>query len=209
LLKVGVTWETIERATGIDPQRFEEMQQEFVRFARRIPAALSHRILQNNRTRECMMTTRSLARTGGLFFEEFTIGDSVESVGRTITEADIVNFAALSGDWNLIHSDAEYSKAQMFGQRVAHGLLVLSIASGLAVRLGFMEETVMAFRGLEWRFTKPIFIGDTVRLRVTVEEKKEMRRLGGGLVTFAMEVVNQNNEVVQRGTWEILCKGKG
>ncbi len=156
-----------------------------------------------------MMTTRSLARTGGLFFEEFTIGDSVESVGRTITEADIVNFAALSGDWNLIHSDAEYSKAQMFGQRVAHGLLVLSIASGLAVRLGFMEETVMAFRGLEWRFTKPIFIGDTVRLRVTVEEKKEMRRLGGGLVTFAMEVVNQNNEVVQRGTWEILCKGKG
>ncbi len=155
------------------------------------------------------MTTRSLARTGGLYFEEFIIGDSVESVGRTVTEADIVNFAALSGDWNLIHSDAEYSKAQMFGQRVAHGLLVLSIASGLAVRLGFMEETVMAFRGLEWRFTKPVFIGDTVRLRVTVAEKKEMRRLGGGLVTFGMEVVNQNGEVVQRGTWEILCKGKG
>ena len=154
------------------------------------------------------MTTRSLARISGLYYEEFTIGDSVESVGRTITEADIVNFAALSGDWNLIHSDAEYSKAQMFGQRVAHGLLVLSIASGLAVRLGFMEETVMAFRGLEWRFTKPVFIGDTVRLRVTVAEKKEMRRLGGGLVTFGMEILNQNGEVVQRGTWDILCKGK-
>lgn len=154
------------------------------------------------------MTTRRLARSSGLYYEEFTIGDSVESVGRTVTEADIVNFAALSGDWNLIHSDAEYSKAQMFGQRVAHGLLVLSIASGLAVRLGFMEETVMAFRGLDWRFTKPVFIGDTVRLRVTVEEKKEMRRLGGGLVTFAMEVINQRGEVVQRGTWEILCKGK-
>ncbi len=152
------------------------------------------------------MTTRKLARTGGLFFDEFEIGDSVESVSRTITETDVVNFAALSGDWNLIHSDAEYSKSQMYGQRVAHGLLVLSIASGLAVRLGFMEETVMAFRGLEWRFTKPVFIGDTVRLRVTVEEKKEMPRVGGGLVTFKMEVINQGGDIVQRGVWDILCK---
>ena len=155
------------------------------------------------------MTTRKLARHGGLFFEEFEIGDQVESVGRTITETDIVNFAALSGDWNLIHTDAEYSKSQMFGQRVAHGLLVLSIASGLAVRLGFMEETVMAFRGLEWRFTKPVFIGDTVHLRVTVQGKKEMARLGGGLVTFEMAVVNQQGEVCQRGTWDLLCKGQG
>lgn len=152
------------------------------------------------------MTTRKLARTGGLFFDEFEIGDSVESVSRTITETDVVNFAALSGDWNLIHSDAEYSKSQMYGQRVAHGLLVLSIASGLAVRLGFMEETVMAFRGLEWKFTKPVFIGDTVRLRVTVEEKKEMPRVGGGLVTFKMEVINQGGDTVQRGVWDILCK---
>ena len=155
------------------------------------------------------MSTRKLARTSGLFFDEFEIGDSVESVSRTITETDIVNFAALSGDWNLIHSDAEYSKSQMYGQRVAHGLLVLSIASGLAVRLGFMEETVMAFRGLQWKFTKPVFIGDTVRLRVTVEEKKEMPRLAGGLVTFKMEVLNQGGDVVQRGAWDILCKGSG
>jgi acyl dehydratase len=154
------------------------------------------------------MSTRSLARSGGLYFEEFTVGDVAESVGRTITEADVVNFAALSGDWNLIHTDAEYSKAQMFGQRVAHGLLVLSIASGLAVRLGFMEDTVIAFRGLEWKFARPIFIGDTVRLRVTVDEKKEMARLGGGLVNFRLEVLNQKDEVVQRGAWEILCKAK-
>jgi 3-hydroxybutyryl-CoA dehydratase len=152
------------------------------------------------------MTTRKLARPRGLHFEEFEIGDQVEGVGRTITETDIVNFAALSGDWNLIHTDAEYSAQGMFGQRVAHGLLVLSIASGQAVRLGFMEETVLAFRGLEWKFIKPVFIGDTVRLRVTVEDKKEMRRIGGGLVIFKLEVVNQKNEVCQRGTWEILCK---
>ncbi|MCB0186279.1 MAG: dehydratase, partial [Caldilineaceae bacterium] len=83
------------------------------------------------------------------------------------------------------------------------------VASGQAVRLGFMEDTVMAFRGLEWKFSKPVLINDTIRLRVTVDEKKEMRRMGGGLVIFKMEVVNQKDEVCQRGTWEILCKGKG
>jgi acyl dehydratase len=96
----------------------------------------------------------------------------------------------------------------MFGQRVAHGLLILSIASGQAVRLGFMEDTIMAFRGLEWKFVKPVFIGDTIRLRVTIEEKKEMRRMGGGLVNFKMEVINQNNDVCQRGNWDILCKSR-
>jgi len=154
------------------------------------------------------MTTRKLAQPAGLYFEEFEIGDKVESVGRTITETDIVNFAGISGDWNLIHTDAEYSATQMFGQRVAHGLLILSIASGQAVRLGFMEDTILAFRGLEWKFQRPVFIGDTIRLRVTIEEKEEMRPMGGGLVNFKMEVVNQKNEVCQRGTWEILCKLK-
>ena len=154
------------------------------------------------------MTTRKLAKPTGLYFDEFEIGDQVESVGRTITETDIVNFAGISGDWNLIHTDAEYSKGQMFGQRVAHGLLILSIASGQAVRLGFMEDTIMAFRGLEWKFVKPVFIGDTIRLRVTIEEKKEMRRMGGGLVNFKMEVINHNGEICQRGNWEILCKGR-
>lgn len=152
------------------------------------------------------MTTRKMQPPIGLYFEEFEIGDSSESVGRTITEADVVNFAALSGDWNRIHTDAEYSKEQMFGQRIAHGLLVLSVASGLAVRMGFMEETVQAFMKLEWQFRRPILLGDTVRLRATVREKKPMRRTGGGVVTFKMEVLNQKDEVCQRGSWDILCK---
>lgn len=152
------------------------------------------------------MTTKRLARTRGIYFDEFEIGDSVESVGRTITETDIVNFAALSGDYNLIHTDAEYSKTQLFGQRVAHGLLVLSIASGMAVRLGFMEDTVIAFRGLEWKFVAPVFIGDTIHLRVTVESAKPMGRLGGGFVGLKMEVINQRDEVVNRGVWQVLCK---
>jgi 3-hydroxybutyryl-CoA dehydratase len=153
------------------------------------------------------VTTKHLARPRGLFFDEFEVGDSVESVGRTVTEADIVNFAALSGDYNLIHTDAEYSKGQLFGQRVAHGLLVLSMASGMAVRLGFMEDTIMAFRGLEWKFVAPVFIGDTIHLRVTVESTKPMARLGGGFVGFKMEVINQRDEVVNRGVWQVLCKG--
>ena len=91
----------------------------------------------------------------GLYFEEFNVGDTVTSAGRTITEADIVNFAALSGDWNAIHVDAEFAKNSMFGERIAHGLLGLSIASGLAVRLGFIEDTVIAFMGLDWKFRGP------------------------------------------------------
>ena len=152
------------------------------------------------------MSENRLARKRGLFFEEFQIGDATDSVGRTITEADIVNFAGISGDYNLIHTDAEYAKGELFAQRVAHGLLVLSVASGLAVRLGFMEDTIMAFRGLDWRFSAPVFAGDTVRVRVTVEATKPMRRLDGGLVTLKMEVLNQRDEVVNRGTWEVLVR---
>lgn len=146
---------------------------------------------------------------GGMYFEDYEVGQSVTSAGRTVTEADVVSFAALSGDWNTIHTDAVYAATQPFGQRVAHGLLVLSIATGLAVRLGFMEETVLAFRELgSWKFSLPVYIGDTVRVRATVDETRPMRRLGGGLVTFKVEILNQDDEIVQRGTWAVLVKGR-
>ena len=145
----------------------------------------------------------------GLYFEDFNIGDSVTSAGRTVTEADVVGFAALSGDWNAIHVDAEYAKQGPFGQRVAHGLLGLSIASGLAVQLGFMRETVLAFREIgEWKFSLPIYLGDTIHMRATVVETKPMARLGGGMVTFKVELLNQEDNVVQRGTWTVLVKGR-
>jgi 3-hydroxybutyryl-CoA dehydratase len=152
--------------------------------------------------------TRQLTRPMGLYFEEFKPGDSVTSATRTITETDVVNFAALSGDWNLIHTDAHYSKGHMFGQRVAHGLLILSIASGLAVRLGFLEETTLAFRSVEWKMQRPVVIGDTIHVRVTVEETKPMPRLGGGLVNFRVEVINHEEQICQRGNWEMLVKGQ-
>ena len=155
------------------------------------------------------MNTRKLARPTGLYFEEFQVGDEVTSTGRTITETDIVNFAALSGDWNLIHTDAEYSRDHPFGQRVAHGLLILSIASGLAVRMNFLEGTTLAFRSIsEWKMQRPVVIGDTIHVSLSVVETKPMARLGGGLVTFNVEVINQKGEVCQKGKWEMLVKSR-
>jgi 3-hydroxybutyryl-CoA dehydratase len=149
-----------------------------------------------------------LATRRGLYFEQFALGDSMTSPARTITETDIVAFAALSGDWTAIHTDAEYAAKGNFGERVAHGLLGLSIASGLAVRLGFIEETAIAFRELDWKFSLPIKIGDTIHMRAEVVEKKAVPRLGGGMVALDVAVLNQRNEVTQRGTWKMLVKSR-
>jgi len=156
-----------------------------------------------------MAEQRSLQTRKSLYFEEFEVGQTITSVGRTITEADVVGFAALTGDWTQIHTNAEYAARHPFGQRVAHGILGLSVAVALAVRLGFIEDTVLAFREIgSWKFSLPIYFGDTIHTRATVSETRPMRRLGGGLVTFKVEVVNQRDEVVQRGTWGLLIKSR-
>jgi 3-hydroxybutyryl-CoA dehydratase len=144
----------------------------------------------------------------GMYFEEFEMGLEIETAARTITETDIVNFAGLSGDFNFIHTNAEASKETPFGQRVAHGMLVASIATGLAVQQGFIDGTTLAFRELEWKFTRPVFIGDTVQVRIKVTETKPMPKLGGGLVVFEARVLNQKEEVVHKGVWTMLIKGR-
>jgi acyl dehydratase len=140
----------------------------------------------------------------GRYFEEFQVGDVVVSAGRTITEADVVAFAGLSGDFTHIHTDAEVARQGMFGQRVAHGLLGLAVASGLTAQLGFLEGTALAFRELSWKFSLPIFFGDTIHVEGTVNKLKPMRRLGGGSVALGVKVINQDAKVVQRGEWVIL-----
>ena len=156
-----------------------------------------------------MTEKRELSVRQGLYFEDFQVGHSIRSVGRTITEADVVAFAALSGDWNAIHTDAHHAAQHPFGQRVAHGLLIMSIASGLAMRLGFLEGTALAFRDIgNWKFSLPVFFGDTIYVRATVTETKPMARLGGGLVTLKVEILNQDDKVTQRGTWGVLVQGK-
>jgi acyl dehydratase len=141
----------------------------------------------------------------GMYFEDFEVGQQVRSPGRTITEADIVAFAGLSGDFNGIHTDSEYAQKTNFGQRVAHGLLGLSIASGLLVRTGVLEGTVIAFREIkEWKFSQPIFIGDTIHVLLEVVEKKALPRLGGGSLLLGINVQNQSDETVMRGQWSVL-----
>ena len=145
----------------------------------------------------------------GMYFEEFEVGQTIVSAGRTVTESDIVTFAGLSGDYNQIHTDAEFSEGTSFGQRVAHGLLGLSIASGLAVQTGLMEGTIMAFREVNnWRFSLPIFIGDTIRVELEVQETKALPRVGGGAVVLELDVKNQKDETVMKGTWTALIASR-
>ncbi|MBN2503333.1 MAG: hypothetical protein JXB38_21335 [Anaerolineales bacterium] len=145
----------------------------------------------------------------GLYFEEFEVGTKVITAGRTVTESDIVTFAGLSGDYNQIHIDAEFSKTNGFGARVAHGLLVLSIASGLVVQTGVMEGTIIAFREVNnWKFSKPVFIGDTVHVELETTEAKALPRLGGGAIVIELNVKNQDAETVMKGTWTALITSK-
>jgi 3-hydroxybutyryl-CoA dehydratase len=141
----------------------------------------------------------------GMYFEEFEQGQRITTVGRTVTESDIVNFAGLSGDFTQIHTDAVYSLSSPAGQRVAHGLLILSIASGLVFQTGLMEGTVVYFREIdEWKFIKPIFIGDTIHVDTEILETKELRRTGTGLVTIQLDVQNQEDQTVMKGIWKAL-----
>lgn len=140
----------------------------------------------------------------GYYFEEIEIGAEYVTRGRTITESDIVQFAALTGDYNPMHTNAEYMSAHPMGQRVAHGMLTLSYAVGQIYQLGFMEGTVIAFRGIEMKFSLPVFIGDTLHCTVKIVGKKEMRRLGGGIVDAEVKIINQEGKTVQSGTMTLL-----
>ncbi len=144
----------------------------------------------------------------GKYFEDYVVGESMTTRGRTITEADIVQFGSLTGDFNPMHFDAEYMKNHMLGQRVAHGMLTLSYAVGQAYQLGFLERTVLAFRAIEMKFSDAVYIGDTVHVDITVKETKEAGRLGGGLVTFEVKIVNQAGKTVQKGDWVVLIASK-
>lgn len=156
---------------------------------------------------EAIMGTLSAQR--GLWFEEFEVGQHILTAGRTITEGDIVSFAGLSGDYNQIHTNAEFSSRTPFGKRVAHGLLILSIVSGLAMRTGVLEGTVIAFREVNnWKFSLPVFIGDTIHADLIIVETKSLPRLGGGSIVIELSVKNQNNEVTMKGTWTALVASR-
>jgi acyl dehydratase len=143
--------------------------------------------------------------TPDIFFEDIEEGLQMKSPGRTMTEADIVGFAGLSGDYNVIHTDAEFSAKAPFGQRIAHGMLGLSMAVGLVSRNpGAEQHRIVGFLGLTWDFRAPIFIGDTLHVVQTVVSKRTTKKPGMGLVIFDCKVLNQRGEVCQEGQWKVM-----
>jgi acyl dehydratase len=139
------------------------------------------------------------------YFEEIDVGEEYESPGRTLTETDIVLFAGVSGDYNVVHTDAEFMKGSIFGERIAHGLLGLAMQAGLFTRATQAYATI-AFAGLRWKFKGPIKIGDTIRVRAKVTAKKETSKADRGVVTVEREVLNQRDEVVQEGETDLMVE---
>ena len=127
----------------------------------------------------------------GMFWEEWEIGAEFQTASRTITEADVVNFAGISGDYNPLHIDEEFCKQTQFGTRIAHGPLVYSIAAGLLFQLHLYDDTLIAFLGFDsLKFTLPVKIGDTVRVRVEVLEKRETSKPDRGVMKRLLQVLN-------------------
>jgi len=139
------------------------------------------------------------------FFDDIQVGEEYESPGRTVTETDIVIFAGLSGDYNILHTDAEFMKSSIFGERIAHGLLGLAIQAGLFTRATLAFAT-LAFVGLRWKFKGPIKIGDTIRVRATVTAKQDAPKPDRGVITLERQVFNQRGEVVQEGETDVLVE---
>ncbi len=143
-----------------------------------------------------------------LHFEDYLPGARYASRGRTVTECDIVSFAGLSGDFVELHMNEEYARKGPFGQRIAHGALIFSIATGLMIQMGDLHDTVIAFYGVDrLRFVRPVFIGDTIRVTKTVVETK-LKAPARGVVTFDTTVLNQKDEPVLVYFDKLLLKTK-
>ncbi len=133
-------------------------------------------------------------------FEDLREGEWFRSPGRTVTEADVVNYAGLSGDYNILHTDEEFMRNSGFKTRIAHGLLGLAIQSGLAQRAMNPPVSTIAFLGIEqWKFRRAIHFGDTIWVKLTVYEKRETGRPDRGIVKWKRELFNQRDELVQEG----------
>jgi acyl dehydratase len=152
-----------------------------------------------------MVSYAGMAADSRRFFEEIAVGEEYESPGRTVTETDIVIFAGLSGDYNVLHTDAEFMKTSIFGERIAHGLLGLAIQSGLLGR-AMPPYATLAFVGVRWKFKGPIKIGDTIRVWARVASKGEASKPDRGLITLERRVLNQRDEVVQEGETDLLVE---
>lgn len=142
----------------------------------------------------------------GLTYDEFKLGDRFVSQARTVTETDVVSFAALSGDYNPLHTDAEFAKTTPFGARIAHGMLVASMGTGFGNQMGVLEGTSLALIEQVIRYKEPIHFGDTVHLELIAKDKKETSKSDRGIIVFDALVVNQRNETVVEMQWTLLMR---
>ena len=143
-----------------------------------------------------------------LYADDVQVGQEWDSLGRTVTEADIVNFAGLSGDFNPIHLDHEFARSTPFHRPIAHGLLVFSMASGLALNSPPMRT--LAFVSIrEWQMKGAVFIGDTLHVRTRVLEKEVRARGRRAVITWFRSIMNQEGKVVQEGVTQTIVEGRG
>ena len=145
----------------------------------------------------------------GMYFEDFEVGAKFVTAGRTVTESDVMTFAGLSGDMNPLHVDREFARDTVFGEPVAHGLLVLSIASGLGIQTGIFSGTNLALLGLEeWSFLGAVKFGDTIHMESTVLSTRRTSKGDRGVVRIGQEISNQRGEVVQKGVFASLMAAR-
>jgi acyl dehydratase len=142
----------------------------------------------------------------GLTFEQFEIGAVYRSPARTVTEADVVQFAGLSGDFNPLHTDAAFAAGTPFGGRIAHGMLVAAMATGMANWTGIFEGTTLALMEQVIQYKGPVRFGDTVHLELTVAEKKETSKPDRGIVVFDTQVLNHEGQTAQAGRWTLMMR---
>lgn len=145
----------------------------------------------------------------GRFYEDFEVGQVIETPGVTVTEAHVVAFAGLSGDFNPLHTDETAAAKTPFGTRIAHGQLGMILAAGLVNQTGIHAGTTLALLGYrEWKFLKPILFGDTLKVRVTIENMRETKKPDRGILMRKIEILNQRDEVVQEGHADLMVKRK-
>lgn len=140
------------------------------------------------------------------YYEDYHVGAQFVTPARTIGETEVSMFAMLTGDFNRLHTDAEYMKDSIFGERIAHGLLGLAVVNGLKYRTALNPDSIVAFLGVNWSFVAPILFNDTIHAVLQVESMRETRHADRGIVVFAIEVRNQRAEVVQKGTMTMMMK---
>ncbi|MFA7438227.1 MaoC/PaaZ C-terminal domain-containing protein [Castellaniella sp.] len=140
-----------------------------------------------------------------LYFEDFEEGQTFITPGKTVTEADVAAFSAWTGDVNPIHTDAVFAANTRFGQRLGHGLLGVAWCMGLMSRIGIFEGSALAMLGLDdWKFLKPIYINDTIHVRITITDKRLTSGGKTGIINRQFELINQHEEVIQRGHSGVL-----